>query len=46
MVMFIVVDGKVVGFIVVVDIIKEIFCVVVKCLKDMGLDVIMMIGDN
>lgn len=45
-VMFVFIDGEVVGFVVVVDMIKDMLWVVVVCLKELGLDVIMMIGDN
>lgn len=46
MVMFVVFDGKYVGMFVVVDIIKVIFKEVVFRLKEMGLEVMMIIGDN
>lgn len=45
-VMFIVIDKEYVGIVVVVDIVKDILKVVIVRLKKMGLDVVMIIGDN
>lgn len=44
--MYIVVDGNLLGIIVVVDVVKESSKKVIEIFYDMGIKVVMVIGDN
>ena len=44
--MFVAVDGKAAGLIAVADVIKEDSIAAIKTMKDMGLEVVMLTGDN